>query len=253
MSADVKISVVMPVYNSRRFLPETVKSVLDQSYAAFELILVDDCSTDGSGELMEELALSDSRIRILKNRENLGVAKTRNAGIAAACGNYIALLDSDDIWTVDKLQRQIDLALKENCDIVYCSYGFIDESGAQVKKPFLVPERTCFKDMLAKSVISCSTALIKAELLKDHPFDPNIYHEDYALWMKLLALPVKALGDTQVLAYYRQVSGSRNARKFHAAQERWKIYRDVLHLSYAQSVLAFFRYAAYGIKKYYLT
>lgn len=252
MSPDVKISVVIPVYNCLRFLPEAVQSVLDQSYAAFELILVDDCSTDGSLELMAELALSDHRIRILKNGENLGVAKTRNAGIAAACGDYIALLDGDDIWTADKLQRQIDLALKENCDIVYCSYGFIDESGAQVKKPFLVPERTCFKDMLAKSVISCSTALIKAELLKDHPFDPNVYHEDYALWMELLALPVKALGDTQVLAYYRQVSGSRNARKFHAAQERWKIYRDVLHLSCAQSVLAFFRYAACGIKKYYM-
>lgn len=252
MSVHASISVVMPVYNSRRFLPEAVKSVLVQSYDSFELILVDDCSTDGSGALIEELALSDSRIRIIKNRENLGVARTRNIGIAAATGDYIALLDSDDIWTADKLQRQLSIAEKENCDIVYCSYGFIDESGAQIKKPFLVPDSTNYNNMLAKSVISCSTAFIRSRLLKDHPFDPCIYHEDYALWMELLAVPAKACGDAKVLAYYRQVSGSRNARKVHAAQERWSIYRDVLHLGYIKSAWAFLRYAVNGIIKYYL-
>lgn len=245
------VSVIMPAYNCEKYIGEAIVSVLSQSYTHIELIIIDDNSTDNTVEVASRYASDDKRIQILKNSENMGVANTRNRGIQQAKGQYIALIDSDDIWTKDKIERQLHMAQKQQADIVYCSYGFINESGVEIKKPFIVASTTNFKKMLAKSVISCSTALITTTVLKNNPFDPNVYHEDYALWMKLLSMHIKAVGDTKVLAYYRQVSGSRSGNKFHSAIERWNIYRKVLKMGYIYSAWSFFRYAVEGVFKYY--
>lgn len=244
------VSVVIPAYNAEHTISETIDSVLAQTYQKFELIIVDDASTDHTLQIAVEYGKKYPEIRVLKNMGNFGVAVARNHGIEEARGKYIALLDSDDVWESDKLERQITLADREHAEIIYCSYDFIDEKGASIKRPFIVPMYTDFESMLTKSVISCSTALIDAQLLKMNPFDPNIYHEDYALWMKLLSIPVKAVGDQKVLMHYRQVSGSRNEKKLRSAAERWKIYRQYLHLSKSKSIVSFFIYAVNGLKKY---
>lgn len=251
MSNNPLISVVMPLYNAERFLEKSVKSVLNQTFGDFELIIIDDCSKDGSLNIAENLAESNERIRIIKNPQNKGVAETRNNGIREARGKYIALLDSDDIWEETKLEKQIKLLEKEKAQIAYCSYGFIDENDAPIKKPFIVPEYTNFNKMLKRSVISCSTALIEAELLKAHNFNAEFYHEDYVLWMELLKADAKAVGNTEVLAYYRQVSGSRSNDKRNAALYRWKIYRGALKLSFLKSCISFAQYAFYAVMKYY--
>lgn len=245
------ISVVMPVYNASRFLEQAVDSVLAQSHKNFELILVDDCSTDNSLELARSYEKLDSRIRVIESPVNQGVAKTRNVGIAEARGEYIALLDSDDVWLDTKLEKQLDLIKRTGASIAYCSYDFIDEDNRSIGKPFLVPPETDFGKMLACSVISCSTALIETRLLQAHPFNPDYYHEDYVLWMELLRIPVKAAGDPEVLAHYRQVGGSRSNNKLNAARERWKIYLDALGLGLWQSLQSFAAYAVNGLRKYW--
>lgn len=246
------VSVVMPAYNAERTISEAIESVLQQTYQDFELIVVDDASTDRTLQIAVDYGKKNSKIRVLENMSNFGVAVTRNHGIEKARGKYIALLDSDDLWEPDKLERQLALGKREQAEIVYCSYDFIDESGQTIKEPFIVPETTDFGHMLTKSVISCSTALITARLLKENPFEPNIYHEDYALWMHLLSAPVKAVGDQKVLMHYRQVSGSRNKKKLRAAKERWRIYRDYLNLGRLQSMAVFAAYAANSVRKYML-
>lgn len=245
------ITVVMPNYNGHRFVEQAIDSVLAQTYHNFELVVVDDCSKDDSLQLINQKAQNDSRIRIIALEKNSGVANARNVGIKAAKGEYIALLDNDDLWTEDKLERQVVIA-ERGADIVYCSYNFIDEQNNEIKKPFIVPKQTNFNKMLASSVISCSTSLIKTELMQAHPFNPEFYHEDYVLWMELLRVCPTAYGDEKVLMHYRQVTGSRSNKKSNAAKERWNTYRKALNLNLVTSAWAFVRYAVNGVMKYYL-
>ena len=251
MRNDILISVVMPNYNGHRFVEQAIDSVLSQTYQNFELLVVDDCSKDDSLWLIKQKAQSDSRIRIIALEKNVGVANARNVGIQEAKGRYISLLDNDDLWTEDKLERQ--LAIAENgADIVYCSYDFIDEQNHEIKKPFIVPTQTDFNKMLASSVISCSTSFIKTELMQANPFNPEFYHEDYVLWMELPRVCPTAYGDEKVLMHYRQVTGSRSNKKGNAAKERWNTYRKALKLNIVASAWAFTRYAVNGVIKYYL-
>ena len=146
----------------------------------------------------------------------------------------------------------MELQAKTGAEIIYCSYDFIDENDEAIRKPFIVPRETNYDKMLASSVISCSTALIATSLLKKHLFRPEYYHEDYVLWMELLAIPVRAAGNREVLAHYRQLSGSRSNNKKNAAKQRWFVYRNVLHLGMIKSLNAFAKYALLGMIKYVL-
>lgn len=251
MKSNVLISVVMPNYNGHRFVEQAIDSVLNQTYSNFELIIVDDCSQDDSLAIIQKKANCDSRIHVIALEKNVGVANVRNIGIRVAKGQYIALLDNDDLWVNDKLERQLVIAQK-GVDIVYCSYDFIDEKNRTIKRPFVVPNKTDFNKMLASSVISCSTSFIKTELMKKYPFQSEYYHEDYVLWMELLQICSVAYGDKKVLMHYRQVTGSRSNKKKNAAKERWYIYRKALKLNITISIWAFFRYAINGIIKYYM-
>lgn len=245
------ISVVMPNYNGKKYVSESLQTVLDQTYRNYELIVVDDCSTDCSVDIICDFAKKDDRIVLIQNAENHGVSFARNLGIQKARGEYIALIDNDDTWEPDKLERQLALAQK-GAEIVYCSYDFIDETGQTIKRPFIVPEEATFQTMLSSSVISCSTAFIRSDLLKGHPFNSAFYHEDYVLWMELLKLPVTARGDCKVLMHYRQSRGSRSSKKGNAAKERWNTYRKALKIGVPLSVWAFLCYSVKGIIKYYL-
>ena len=245
------VSVVIPVYNGERYVAAAIESVLAQTYSNFELIVVDDCSQDASLEVIHQYMYQDHRINVIKNAKNLGVAETRNIGIRASKGKYIALLDCDDLWKREKLTRQVSLLEESKTQISYCSYGFINEGGKEIKAPFIVPETTDFEKMLWKSVISCSTALIDSRLLQQHMFQSDFYHEDYVLWMDLMQSGAVAVGDTEVLAFYRQTQSSRSSNKMHAAVHRWKIFRKELKLPFLKSIVAFVKYACCGVVKYY--
>lgn len=245
------VSIVMPNFNGQRYLRDSIESALKQTYKNIELIIVDDCSTDRSLSIIDEYINHDSRIHLIQNTKNCGVAITRNIGISCAKGDYIALLDNDDTWNFEKIERQL-ATIMNGADIAFCSYDFIDEHGKPIKKPFIVPKTATYRSMLTSSVISCSTAFINASVLKSHPFRTDVYHEDYLLWMELIEAGYKAVGDQTVLMHYRQVSGSRSNRKSVAAMERWKIFRNQLHLSIPRSLLYFLGYSINGILKYYL-
>lgn len=246
------VTVVMPVYNAEKFLAKAIESVLCQTYRNVELLVIDDCSTDGSLHIAQSYEAKDRRVCVLQNEKNINVAKTRNYGIQKAQGDFIALLDSDDVWEPQKLELQMELLERENAGIAYCSYDFIDESGKSILKPFLVPKETNFNKMLYGNDIGCSTVLIRADMFKKHLFHPDCYHEDYALWMEMLKDNVKAVGLTEVYVHYRKVTGSRSDNKINAAKERWNIFRKELKLPLWKSVVAFCGYAMNGVIKHYL-
>lgn len=246
------ISVIIPTYNSEKFIEDTLDSVRAQTYGNLEIIIVDDDSKDKTVEKVKEYMDRDTRIKLLQNNKNSGVAVSRNKGIKRASGEYIALLDSDDLWAGNKIEEQIKLAEKTDGDIIYSSYSLIDENGKSMGREFKVPKKTTLESMLKKSVISCSTAMIKTGLLKKTLFSSEFYHEDYVLWLRLLKQGAAAYGVTEVLAYYRQIEGSRSNNKKRSAAERWKIYRKEMQFSVIRSVKYFLIYGIEGLKKYYL-
>ncbi|MBR3803058.1 MAG: glycosyltransferase family 2 protein [Clostridia bacterium] len=244
------VSVVIPVYNATKYLARTLDSALRQTHKNLEIILIDDCSKDDSLKMMYDYAARDSRIKVLESEKNQGVAAVRNRGIQEATGEYIALLDSDDVWVEDKIERQIKLLKENNAQIAYSSYSFIDENDQPIMHPFIVPEETTYKQMLCCNDIGCSTAMVDATIFKKHPFNKEFYHEDYVLWMELLGIPVKAVGITDVLVNYRYSSGSRSFNKVNAAKQRWIIYRNALNMNLIKSSTAMLGYMFNAFKKY---
>ena len=241
------ISIIMPVYNGEDFLEEAVRSVQAQTVPDWELLIINDCSTDNSHEIARQLAKQDERIILLNNEQNLGAAGSRNRGIDASRGELIAFLDCDDLWLTEKLEKQLPL-LKE-ADVVYSSYAIVSEGG-QLLKEYRVPNRTNINQLLKENVIGCSSVILKREILKKKCFRKEFYHEDYVLWLELLQSGARFCGAEEILLHYRLRSDSKAANKLKSARERWKIYRQFLKLSPWESFCCLLCYAAAGLRKY---
>lgn len=244
------VSVIMPAYNAEQFIEEAIDSVISQTVSDWELIVIDDGSKDRTRQIVSGYVKKDKRISLLVNEENMRVARTRNRGLDICCGEYVALLDSDDYYEPNMLQKMVARARETNADIVYCSYALVDEQGKKVCNDFIVPEQTDFEQSLVRSVITCSSVLITREIAKNNRFPTDIYHEDIALWFQLLRDGAVARGVPEVLAAYRQRAGSKTANKITSAIRRWGIYRKHLKLPVHQCVGYMVRYAYYGLIKF---
>lgn len=244
------VSVIMPAYNASEFIEEAISSVVSQTMTDWELYVIDDCSTDNTFQIARKLADSDSRIHILRNETNQGVAKTRNRGMELSGGKYVALLDGDDYWNDHMLEKMVDCAEKTRADIIYCSYELVDDNKCKVCNDFIVPEETTFDESIIRSVITCSTVLITSNIAKKHRFPTDVYHEDIALWFELLRDGKKARGIQDVLASYRQRENSRSAGKFRSACRRWMVYRNYLKMPLWKCAVTMLQYSYYGLIKY---
>ena len=240
----------MPAYNAEKYIKEAIESVLNQTISAFELIVIDDGSNDNTLSIVSELAKNDSRIKLIINDKNMGVARTRNRGMELSTGEYVAFLDSDDIWHSDKLEKQIELARKTGADIIYCSYALMAENGKSKYNNFIVSDKVSFHEMLTCNVLGCSTVLLSKQIAKNYRFDTRFYHEDYVLWLQIMRDGYKAAGVTECLVDYRVMESSRSSNKFDSAKKRWKIYRDFLNYSFVKCLYLSFRYALMGVLKY---
>lgn len=247
-----KVSVIMPAYNAEKYIEEAVRSVIAQTYQNWELFIIDDCSSDRTPEIAKRFSEEDSRIVFLQNEENVNVAKTRNRGFDCCTGDYVALLDSDDIWLPEKLEKQIKKMEETGADISYCSYGIMSETGEKAKPDYIVSEKVDFDKLLKENIIGCSTVLLSSEIAKKYRFMQNFYHEDYVLWLKILEDGYKAAGCTEVLVQWRFFESSRSFDKRNGAKSRWIIYRKYLKLPLWKSFWCFGNYAAAGIKKYFI-
>lgn len=248
MSCQQLVSIVMPLYNCENYVTEAIQSVITQSYKNWELIVVDDCSTDRSHLIVQDLTNDESRIKLHTMPQNSGVASVRNFATKKAIGQYIAFLDCDDVWLPEKLEKQISMMQRDKVFLSYSAYSTIDENSS-VTGFFNVSKEVTYNDMLKSSTIGTLTMIYNvAELGKI--YFKNIGHEDYAMKLDLLKKIKFAQGITDVLASYRVTSYSLSRNKIKAARWQWKIYRDIEHLSLPKSIYYFINYAYYGLKKY---
>ncbi len=245
------VDVIMPAYNAEKYIDKSIQSVISQEYRNLRLYVIDDCSTDNTVDIVKKWMQLDDRISLIPLQKNTGVANVRNIALDACKGEYIAFLDSDDVWYPNKLSLQVGLAERKKADIVYCSYDMIDDCKKKEYDPFIVPETIDFETMLIRSVMSCSTVMLRRSTAGKERFDDSYYHEDYVFWLSLLKNGMKAYGIVEPLAQYRIVSGSRSNNKLQSAIHRFHIYRAYLKLPFFKSVGYLIKYATAGVSKYY--
>lgn len=237
------------MYNAERFISATIESVIAQSYVNWEMIIVDDSSTDRSVQVAYEYASRDSRIQVVELDENSGAAVARNTGIEKATGRYIAFLDSDDLWKPLKLEKQVAFMQQSGTAFSYSAYDVLDNTG-QTKAKFVAPETLTYTDLLKTNSIGCLTAMYDTERL-GKVFMPLVRRrQDLGLWLKILKRVPEAKGLDEALAQYRVHSDSMSADKWKSAQAQWKIYRQVEELSLLQSARYFVFYVINGLLKY---
>ena len=239
------VSVITPVFNCCRFIEQTIESVRAQTHTDWELICVDDCSSDGSIALVQSFVEQDSRIQLIRLAVNSGAAVARNVAIAAARGRYIAFLDSDDVWFPDKLECQLEYMQKTNAPFCFSAYARIDEHN-KVICTVGVPLRVSYQGLLKTSVIGCLTAIYDTRFFGKVCMPLARKRQDFALWLQLLKRIDSAHGIPQVLALYRVRHDSMSANKFDAARHTWNIYRKVEGFGLWRSLYYFTHYGTRG-------
>jgi glycosyltransferase involved in cell wall biosynthesis len=243
------VSIITPSHNADTFISHCIESVLAQSFKDWEMIIVDDLSTDNSVSIINSYVQKDKRIKLIQLEKNSGPAIARNRAIEEAKGNYIAFLDADDLWIPEKLEKQLIFMREHNLAFTYSSYHVINEDGEHLTT-FQTKEQVTYNSLLKTCSIGCLTAIYDVEKL-GKIYMPNMKkRQDYALWLDIFKRIDHAKGLMEPLAYYRVGQTSVSSNKFTAATWQWKIYRDIEKLNLFKSIYFFIHYIYYGLKKY---
>lgn len=246
------VSIIVPVYNAEKFIVETMDTVRKQTYQKWELILVDDMSTDKSCKLIEEYQkkYSNKSISLLKLKKKGLAAGARNEGLKKAGGRYICFLDADDLWDKEKLAKQVAFMKSHNCAFSFTGYEFADHKGRPLGTKVTVPSNLNYRQALKNTTIWTTTVMfditkITKELIKM----PTVKSEDTATWWKILKSGYTAYGFNEILAYYRRSEGTLSSNKLEAIRRIWNLYRNVEGLSLFSSIYNFCFYAINAVKR----
>lgn len=243
-----KVSIVVPVFNARKYIEETIRSVEQQTFSDWELILVDDRSTDGTREYLK--TIENEKIHVFFLKENMGAAKARNKGIVEAEGKYLAFLDADDIWMPEKLEKQVKLMDEPYVNFSFTSYEFGTEEAKPTGHVAHVPSEITYKRALKNTTIFTSTVMFDIEFLgKDMIMMPDVKSEDTATWWKIMKLGISAYGLPENLVIYRRPQKSLSSNKFEALKRIWNLYRKQEKIGIARSSLYFICWAFNSTKR----
>ena len=239
------VSVIIPVYNSSKYLKECLDSVLNQTYKNLEIIIIDDKSTDNSVDIIN--SYKDKRIKLIKLKKNSGVSVCRNKGIEKASGDYITFIDSDDYWELDKIKKQVKFIEKNDYTFIYSNYAFLKNGRRHVTH---VPRSITYKEALKNTTIFTSTVMFNMKHLKKNDiYMPLIKRgQDTATWWKVLKLGITAYGMEDVLSIYRVGNSSLSSNKFKALKRTWNLYK-LEDLSLLKKIHCFNCYVINAIKR----
>lgn len=241
------VSVVMPCFNSEEYIGTSVDSVISQTFTDWELLIVDDGSTDRSVKLCRELSMSDARIKVLNHGQgNAGAAVARNYAIEKARGRFIAFLDADDIWLPHKLETQVNWMSDNGLPFTFTAYDKVDESGKFIDH-IGVPEQVTYSDLLKCNIIGCLTVIYDTQVLGKVYMPLIRKRQDWGLWLRILRLTELGYGWNAETAKYRVMTNSLSANKGSAASYSWRLLRHVEGLSLINSVYYFGQYVVRGV------
>lgn len=239
-------SIIMPCYNSERYIAYAISSVQNQTLSEWELLVIDDGSSDGSVDLVNDLAKRDSRITLIRSPGNMGAAAARNKAIEAAQGRFIAFLDSDDLWRPEKLAKQISFMLNHGYALTYTDYCRVDENCSLLSYTSS-PASIDYRSLLKTNVIGCLTAVYDSKQLGKIYMPTGTKREDFATWLSILKVIPCAYCLQECLADYRVYSSQSSAKKMNMAIETWNVYRKEEDLSFFRTLYYFSHYSFKGI------
>jgi teichuronic acid biosynthesis glycosyltransferase TuaG len=242
------VSVITAAYNAEAFIAGTIASVQAQSLSDWEMLVADDASGDRTAPIVAAVAAEDDRVRLIRLPQNGGVARARNAALAAARGRFIAFLDSDDLWLPQKLERQVAFMKAKEAAVSYTAFRRIDESGSRVGRLVKVPARLTYRQLLRNTAIATLTGMV--DTAKTGPLRmTEARRDDYILWLSLLKRGFVAHGLQADLARYRVVRGSLSSKPKRSATWVWDVYRKVEKLGLLQAAWCMLHYGARAVAK----
>lgn len=244
------VSIIMPCHNGEKYISDAIYSVLSQTFSDWELLVVDDSSTDGSVKIIEDFCMKDSRIKLFHTEKSTGLpATSRNVGINNASGRFIAFLDCDDIWLPTKLARQVPLFETKNVAVVFSCYAKMNGGGnfqnRIVSSPFVID----YKYLLKGDCIGNLTGMYDTQSC-GKVFQKEIHHEDYEMWLSILKRGFYAISTNTYEAFYRVQKSSVSGNKFKTMKWHWNILRNEQNLPFFKASKYFFCYAVKGFLKF---
>lgn len=245
---DILVSVIIPAYNCTAYIGQALDSALAQGVPV-EIIVINDCSQDDLDGLMKRYE-AYPQIRYLKNEKNLGVAETRNRGIALAKGEYIAFLDADDYWDKNKLKKQLKLIREKGTVLCSTARELMNLDGTLTGYTLPVKPEYTYEDIRISNQINCSSVLIKTEVAREFPMHHDDGHEDYLMWLEVLGKYGKGCAVNEPLLKYRLSSTGKSGNKWNSAKMTYRTYRH-MGFSRSQCALYFICYAFHGVRKYF--
>lgn len=244
------VSIVMPTYNSALFIEESLNSVISQEYINWELLIIDDKSTDSTVKIIEKVLENEKRIKLVKLNENKGQAYARNIGIKKSKGEYLTFIDSDDLWNEKFLSKMISFMKVNNLNIAYSSFERMNESLSESFGVLHCKKEVSFRDLLKNNYLSCLSTIINIKNIGKVYFLEEYKHEDHIFWLHILKNKVSlAIGLDENLATYRIRKNSTSRNKIKAAKWKWIIYRSYLKFSVIKSSYYYCYYLFWGIIK----
>jgi teichuronic acid biosynthesis glycosyltransferase TuaG len=243
------VSIIMPAYMAADFIADAIESVIIQDYSYWELIIVDDGSSDGTSDVVRSYCESDQRVRLIVQK-NSGPAVARQVALKFSRGQFIAFLDSDDIWLHGKLSLQLKFMQDNACGFSFTEYRRMTLNCSKVGYLIKIPDYLNYKKLLSNTAIATSTVILDRFIVEDIKIQ-DTYYDDYVLWLSLLRSGViSALGFHADLMRYRVVTGSVSRNKLRSSVMVWRIYRNFEKLDILTSAWHFFLYSINAFIKY---
>ncbi len=220
------VSIIIPCYNAQKFIARTIISVQEQTYTNWEIIIVDDCSNDQTVSIIEQIAVKEPRILLLKLKVNAGTGVARNLALSKATGQYIAFLDADDLWKNNKLEKQLAFMTIHNLAFTFSFYDCIDENNGSLNKIVKAPLKLTYLQLFFCNYIGNLTAIYDTSFFGKIPINTTRKRQDWMLWLTILKQIKFAKPIPESLAYYRVTENSLSASKINLLKHNFNIYTD---------------------------
>jgi len=243
------VSIIMPTYNSEKYISESIESVISQTYKNWELIIVDDNSNDNTEKIVKSYTDKYKNIKYLKLKENKGAAVARNKAISLSKGRFIAFLDSDDLWIDNKLDMQVSFMINNNIAFSFTDYELIDDYGKSLNKIIRMPNKLSYEEYLRNTIIQTVTVMIDRNYINDVSMPLIRRRQDFACWLGILKNGIIAISIQQTLAKYRRTRNSLSSNKIKAIKGTIYVFREVEKLSLMKTIFVFWGYAINACKK----
>lgn len=236
ISMESLVSIITPSFNSDKFIAQTIQSVQNQTHQNWEMIIVDDCSTDQTKSIIEQFVINDSRIRFFQLEKNSGAGIAREMALSKATGDYISFLDADDLWKPLKLEKQLQFLKDNKAHFTFSFYDCIDEVGNSLGRRVEAPRNLSYRQLFFCNYVGNLTGIYEVDFFGKIAISSTRKRQDWMVWLSILKKVKKAKPVAESLAFYRIRDNSLSASKVDLLKHNFAVYRRFHGFNYVSSI-----------------